>query len=218
MSHFPSDQSSKMSTMPQFGTESTRVNEPGGLNMNEINMDVEDKTDGEADSGYQHASRRSRSDRPSSAGDVKPASTKNDVRRLGRVVRAYLARSSWAVLSFIIVATSGIVTGLRSLDHWGGAPLVRSATVLGALCCLAAVTRGVSNTIEKTLDDKEALLCRPLLRKGVIGPRRRWAIWISGLSTGCVLAYLLNEHRPATPTLEIYCPHECSTSLSLSLG
>lgn len=40
-----------------------------------------------------------------------------------------------------------------------------------------------------------------LLRKQVAGSRRRWAIWISGLSMACVVAYLLNEHRPAVPTL-----------------
>jgi hypothetical protein len=47
MSHFPSDRSSKMSVMPQFGRNETRLRAKEGLNMNEINMDAEDNIDGE---------------------------------------------------------------------------------------------------------------------------------------------------------------------------
>jgi hypothetical protein len=209
MSHFPSDRASSISATTQFGRNTIRVNEPGGLNMTEINMDAEDNTENPATNATlvelsDHATTVAVQPDSSFVCDVEPASMRNDGRQISRllaVVRVYLARSGWVVLSFVITTASGVFTGLRSFDHLAGGSLVRSAIVLGALCCLAAVTRGVSNTIEKTLDDKEAVLCRSLLRKGVVGPRRRWATWVSGLSTACVVAYLLNEHRPATPTL-----------------
>lgn len=78
--------------------------------------------------------------------------TKDHAKRLDLLwayVRMYLVRGGWAVLSIIIVAASGIFTGLRSFDHVAGARLVRTAIVLVALCCLAAVTCGISHTIEK---------------------------------------------------------------------
>jgi hypothetical protein len=103
-------------------------------------------------------------------------------------------------MSVVIACASGVLTGLRGLDRLAVAPWVRSVILLGALTCLAAVAWLVSRTLEKTADEKEAS-SGPLLRKKVVGPPRRWAIWISTLSTACVVSYLLNEHRPATSTL-----------------
>jgi hypothetical protein len=103
-------------------------------------------------------------------------------------------------MSVVVASASGVLTGLRGLDHLAVAPWVRSAILLGALTCLAAVAWLVSRTLERIAGGREAS-SGPLLRKKVVGPPRRWAIWISTLSTTCVVSYLLNEHRPATPTL-----------------
>lgn len=103
-------------------------------------------------------------------------------------------------LSFAVAGASGVITGMRGLDRATAAPWARSAVLLGALACLAAVTRCASHTLARTADEHEAS-SGPLLRKKAVGPPRRWAMWMAILSTACGVSYLLNEHRPSAPTL-----------------
>jgi hypothetical protein len=117
----------------------------------------------------------------------------------------YLARAGWAVLSFAVALTSGVLTGVRGLDGATSAPWMRSLILLGALACLAAVTWRTSRTLARIADEREAL-SGPLLRRKVVGTPRRWAMWIATLSTACVVSYLLNEHRPSAPTLSDLLP------------
>lgn len=111
----------------------------------------------------------------------------------------------------------GVLSGLRALDRTAGAPLLRSTVFLISLGGLAAVSYGVSHTIEKTLDTREST-SGTLLRKKVAGPRAHWAIWIATLSTACTVSYLLNEHRPAEPTLAALLPAHLIDVVVVALG
>jgi hypothetical protein len=117
---------------------------------------------------------------------------------LRRVARLSLARIFWSLSSFLVVFIAGVGTGLRRLD--GSAPWVRSGILLSALALLVMLTRAVNTSLAMGMAQREALT-QPPLRKKVVGPFRRWAIWLSSASTACATAYLLNEHGPGKPTL-----------------
>jgi hypothetical protein len=94
---------------------------------------------------------------------------------------------------------------------------MRSVVLLGALACLAAVTWGASRTLARIADEREAS-SGPLLRKKAVGPPRRWAMWMATLSTACVASYLLNEHRPAAPTLADLLPARVLDVIVVAVG
>lgn len=146
-----------------------------------------------------------------------PASGQGRSSELRALAQVYLVRAAWALVSFIVATLSGVLSGLRVLDHMTGAPLLRSTVFLISLGGLAAVSYGVSHTVEKTLNNRESTT-GTLLRKKVAGPRARWAIWIATLSAACTASYLLNDHRPAEPTLAALLPAHLLDVVVVALG
>jgi hypothetical protein len=116
------------------------------------------------------------------------------------VARDYFARAGWAGLSLLVASASGVVTGMRDLEGAAIAPWIRSVVLLGSLACLAAIAHGASRTVARIADKQEGAT-GSLLRKQAVGPPRRWAMWMATMSTACVVAYLMNEHRSFTLTL-----------------
>jgi hypothetical protein len=120
--------------------------------------------------------------------------------QLRTVAHDHLARAGWVVLSLLVASASGVVTGIRDLDGAAIAPWTRSAVLLASLAGLAGVACGASRTVARIADERERS-AGYLLRKNAVGPPRRWATWITTLSTACAVSYLLNEHRPSASTL-----------------
>src|SRR5579872_2223426 len=76
------------------------------------------------------------------------------------------------------------------------------------------LTRTVNSYLAKDVERWEALT-EPPLRKKVVGPFRRWAIWMSTACTACAAAYLLNEHPSGKPSLV---PARVGDFITIALG
>jgi hypothetical protein len=120
--------------------------------------------------------------------------------------RDWAVRGLWVGISVLPLAVCGVVTGKASLDGMAIAPWVRAVIVLAALGGLAAVARAVSVMLTASANVREARTGGPLVRSVAVGPPRRWAMWLATLAIASVVAYLLNEHRPAAPRLDDIAP------------
>lgn len=130
-----------------------------------------------------------------------------------KAARRSLTRIFWSFASFVAVCICGVGTGLRGLDG-SAAPWARSGILLCGLALLVMLTRTVNSDLAKDVERWETLT-EPPLRKKVVGPFRRWAIWMSTACTACAAAYLLNEHPSGKPSLV---PARVSDVIAIAAG